>query len=235
MTVTGNLRGQVDVPVNASSAVLSGNLTIGAGAGLSVAGNLDLAGNTLDISGNLVVNGLSSLTMTSVAGTDSLLVAGSASMCGGTFSTGVVRVSGNFATCLTTAAYAPTGTHKTILGSANRSAITITNLAGVPTGSFHILDLSGATGGISLLSPIAVDSLLISTPTAGTPALFGGGNGLVTRQVQVSRLTLDQVPITIDELGTALTQQFDNVTFQNDTTSTLLTLSFVGGAAPCGR
>jgi hypothetical protein len=200
------------------------------GAGLTVNGNLDLAGQTLDISGDLVVNGLSSLTMTSAGGLDSLLVAGNASMCGGTFTAGVVRVVGNFTTCLSANAYTPSGRHKTILGSSKPSTLTITTLGGTPTGSFHILDLSAATGGISLFSPVTVDSLLISTPGAGTPSLLGGGNTLTTRQVQVSRLLIDQVPLTIDEAGTALAQQFDNVTFQNDTTSTLLTLSLVGAA-----
>lgn len=225
----GAARGNINVPLTLTGS-LSGRLTLGGGASLGVVGNVDLAGHTLDISGNLVVNGLSSLTMTNAGGLDSLLVAGDASMCGGVFTAGVVKVSGNFATCLSAGAYTPSGTHKTILGGASSRTITITNLGGTPTGSFHILDVSAATGGVSLLSPVVVDSLLIATPVAGTPGLFGGGNTLTTRQVQVSRLLIDQVPLTIDEVGTALAQQFDNVTFQNDTTSTLLSLSLVGTA-----
>ncbi len=229
ISASGTARGNVDVPLTFTGS-LNGRLALGGGAGLSVVGNVDLAGNTLDVSGNLVVNGLSSLTMTSATGLDSLLVAGDASMCGGVFSAGVVQVTGNFATCLSAGAYAPSGTHKTVLGGTKPQTITITSLGGIPTGSFHILDVSGATGGLSLLSPIVVDSLLVSNPSVGTPGLFGGGNTLSTRQVQVTRLLVDQVPLTIDEAGTLLAQQFDNVTFQNDTTSTLLSLSLVGTA-----
>lgn len=229
LTGSGTAQGNIDVPLTFTGS-LSGRLTLGVGAGLTVNGNLDLAGQTLDVSGNVVVNGLSSVTMTSAGGLDSLLVAGSASMCGGSFTAGVVRVIGNFSTCLSAAAYAPSGKHKTILGSSKPSTVTITNLSGTPTGSFHILDLSAATGGLSLLSPVVVDSLLISAPATGTPTLLGGGNTLSTRQVQVTGLRIDQVPLTIDETGTALAQQFDNVIFQNDTTATLLTLSLVGSA-----
>jgi hypothetical protein len=227
LTGGGTARGNINVPLTLTGS-LNGRLTLGGGAGLTVNGNLDLAGHTLDVSGSLVVNGLSSLTMTNSL--DSLLVAGSASMCGGTFSAGVAKVGGNFATCLSANAYSPSGAHKTVLGGASPRTITITTLGGTPTGSFHILDVSGATGGLQLLSGVIVDSLLISTPAVGTPSLFGGGNTLSTRRVQVSRMLIDQVPMTIDELGTALPQQFDNVTFQNDTTSTLLSLSMVGAA-----
>lgn len=228
VTGGGTARGTINVPLTLTGS-LNGRLTLGGGSGLTVNGNLDLAGHTLDVAGNVVVNGLSSLTMTS--GLDSLLVAGDASMCGGTFSAGVVKVGGNFATCLSANAYSPTGTHKTVLGGASPRTITITSLGGTPTGSFHVLDISGATGGLQLLSPIVVDSLLIATPAGRLlPGLFGGGNTLSTRQVQVTGLVVDQVPITIDELGTARVQQFDNVTFQNDTTSTLLSLSLVGSA-----
>lgn len=228
VTGSGTTRGTINVPLTLTGS-LNGRVTLGGGAGLTVNGNLDLAGQTLDIAGNLVVNGLSSLTMAN--GLDSLLVAGDASMCGGTFSAGVVKVAGNFATCLSANAYSPSGSHKTLLGGASPRTITITNLGGTPTGSFHVLDVSGATGGLQLLSPVIVDSLLISTPAGRlVPGLFGGGNTLSTRRVQVNGLLIDQVPITIDELGTALAQQFDNVTFQNDTTSTLLSLSLVGSA-----
>ncbi len=109
--------------------------------------------------------------------------------------------------------------------------MTLPTFSGAPTGRFKILDVSGAVAGISLLGTAThVDSLFISTPASGTPVILGGGDSLFARQVQVTRLTVDQVPISIDELGVILPQQFDNVTFQNDTTSTLLDLKLVGAA-----
>jgi len=235
VTVTGPLRGQIDVPVTTFGSTLTGNLSMGAGATMQVAGPFDLGGHTANISGDLSITGTGDVRMTSALGTDSLLVAGNALFSGGSetglMTGGVLRVTGNLTSGVFLADhFAPSGTHKTILGSAAPATLNFQSFQGAPSGRFKVLEVSGATAGLSVLSAVTVDSLLISTPSAGTPVLLGNGNTLQARQVQVSRLTVDQLPLVIDEQGSIRLQQFDNVTFQNDTTSTLLSLSLVGTA-----
>jgi hypothetical protein len=98
------------------------------------------------------------------------------------------------------------------------------------------LDISQATGGISLTVNTIVDSAFSAVLTSSAPILHGGGASLTAKEWLVSGLVVDNAPMILNEGASGLSQAFDNVTFQNFPTTgspgfPLMSVSLSGGAA----
>jgi alpha-tubulin suppressor-like RCC1 family protein len=229
--------------------VLPANVSVGAVEIQS--GNLDLSRFTLTVARSFVTSGTGTVSMTSP--TAVLDVGGTANFDGGStfdlLTSGTLSVAGNFVQNATTSvtSFAPTGTHLTKLGTA---AIPRLLQIGSPgTGNqgshFMILDITGSSGGIAVVVNTIVDSLLISTPgTAAGAWLIGGGASITTKQVRVGGLTLDDVPMIINEnssttCGVAapcLVQKFDTVSYVNFPTIAPVTqLTYIAPGGIDGR
>ncbi len=239
-TVRGNVSGTFFSTTVNGSYTLSGRLVT---PGLTINGTLTLAGNTAVVGSSAgddfqtVNNGR--LVMTNPL--DSLLVGGtgpSVTFDGastvGTLTAGVILVNSTGVAGFTQgntfndSSYAPSGSHKLVTSATSTMLL---SMATPGTGSqFNILDLSAQTGGITLQTPIRVNGLFVSTPSATAPAI-NGGNRLTTLAgpVQVTGLTLTNAPVAIvgDNPVT-----FDNVTLQGFiNTATQLTVSGSGAAS----
>ncbi|HMV31535.1 MAG TPA: hypothetical protein PKA50_05380 [Gemmatimonadales bacterium] len=202
-----------------------------------VFGHLQMEGGTLT-TGSLDVATLGGsrgfLSMLSIA--DSVTVLGNANFNGGSTSglltAGVLRIGGNFTqgTGSSVAAFAPSGTHLTQLGAAAARTVSFASPGAGAAGShFQALDLSAATGGLTLLTAGTIaDSVLASNTSA---KLIGGGNGLTMRRSQISGLTVDNTPLVLDEQGVFNAQNFSNVDFQGfpTTGTTMFRFSGPGG------
>ncbi len=155
-------------------------------------------------------------------GADVVDVSGNVSFDGGNenggLTAGQLRFGGNFNENISTsnASFAPSGTHRTVLTGSTLQTVTFVDLTGAS--SFQDLDLSPSAG-INIqfdYNGLVVKGALISKPTgAVTPMLYGLGRGLTARQLQVSRLVVDDAALIVNEGATALAQQLDSVTFQN--------------------
>jgi alpha-tubulin suppressor-like RCC1 family protein len=221
-----------DVTMPFGTAVASGDVEI-QGSGILRMGNTG-SGN-FNILGNLRTLGNGRLEMTDPLTV--VTVGGNASFAGGSelglLTDGKLSVGGDFtqSAVTSTTSFAASGTHSTVFTSASARTIDFGSPGSASGGShFQNLDLSGATGGVALTVNSIADGQLISS---GTGRLNGGGSALTVRQLQVSGLIADNTSIILDEQGTGLVQQFDNVTFQNLPSVGALPLSVtgVGGAA----
>jgi hypothetical protein len=107
-----------------------------------------------------------------------------------------------------------------------------------------IVTLGATAPTIASLSILGVATLNLNnqaltvngTFTSNSSQVYGQGTSgrLEARRFQVTDTQLDDVQMVLDEQGTAQTQQFDNVTFQNYPTSNarLLQVTAVGAAGP---
>jgi hypothetical protein len=207
-------------------------------------GTLDPNGHTLAIAGAL--QSLSTGTLTMQNALDSVITGptGAAIFGGGSTSglmtNGVLKVGGSFSQTAGTSStsFAPSGNHKTVLGSA---AVRVANFATPGTGGtgshFANLDVAAASGGLTLVSNIVVDGTLISVPTGLTPTITGGGKTVTAMALGISTalttsLILDNAPLILNEQGTIRSQQFDRAQFQGfPTNATLLDMTMVGTGA----
>jgi len=216
--------------LNASTVTVAGDLSV-------TSGQLTPSGRRLNVGGNFAITGAGVLNMTNAG--DSLFITGSATFAGGstatTLTNGVLRVVGDFTQSAVThvASFSPSGVHKTVLGGAGVSDVSMGSPDLGANGShFQVLDVSPATGGIILDVNMQADSL-ISTAAAAT--ISGPLVALTARRVQVSGLTFQNTRFILDEQGVAETENFSNVTFNgypgNSTDLTLLTVIGPGGAA----
>ena len=227
------LRGTMNTTVQISgNYTLNGTLTIGGD--LAVDGTLDLASFSGTVSGIFTTNGTGVLVMTNPGA--SLAIAGDAVFNGGSttglLTAGSLQIGGSFIQLSTTSltSFAPSGSHKTVFSSVLSQAITFTSPGGGATGShFQVLDLTGASGGVSLGGNTIADSV-ISTNTVAK--LIGGGASLTMRRAQINGLTVDNAPLILDEQGVFSTENLSNITFQGfgPTGATVLTISGPGNS-----
>jgi len=199
-------------------------------------GDLNLAGQTLTVTGNLRTGQGSDaaglLTMQDPA--DRLTVQGGATFAGGVttgrLTAGELRLAGDFRQQYVGsnwAAFAPSGSHRVILDGAADQTVQFDSPTGAPgqASFFHGLSLSKPSGTITLLSMAPVNGVF----EAAGQTVMGNGNALSAAGVNaVDDLILDHVPFTI---GAGPVTGFDNVTFQNYApTATQLTVARPGGA-----
>ncbi len=208
---------------------VSGNISLGNLGG----GNLKLNGQQVIVAGALTVDQAATLTMQ--LPTDSLVVGGDASFKGasevGLLTDGFLQIGGNFDQASTNSptSFAASGRHLTLLGAATARSVNFASPGSGAAGShFNALNLSDATGGLTMNSDVVVDSALVDTASASL--LNANGKKFTAKQFQVTGLVVDNGQMVLNEQGTARAQQFDNVTFQNNTTSTMLDVTAVGAA-----
>ena len=215
---------------------VNGNVTLGRFGG----GDLKVNNHKISLLGSLNTLSAGTLTMQSLG--DSVLVTGAASFGGGDetgrLTNGVLSVGGSFTQTSgsSPSSFAASGNHFTKVGSA---AVRVMNLAspgiGAGTSHFQDLDVTAATGGLTLNSNLVVNGTLFSQPGGGTaPTLTGGGKTVTAVALSVNKLILDNAPMILDEQGTVRAQQFDNVIFQNfptvANTTILMNMTMVGSA-----
>src|SRR5690606_21725401 len=149
----------------------------------------------------------------------------------GLLTAGSITIGGNFTQTATTSttSYAPSGTHATFLGTSTASTASFGSPGAGAAGShFQVLDLSNATGGVTLTVNSIADSVTAFNPSA---LLVGGGNSLTMRRAQISGLTVNNAPLILDEQGTFSAENLSNITFQGfgPTGAQVLTISGPGG------
>ncbi|HMV33372.1 MAG TPA: hypothetical protein PKA50_14740, partial [Gemmatimonadales bacterium] len=226
------------VPVNVTgSYALTGRTVLG---NLTISGSGDVTANgqTLVVSAALNTTGSGTLTMTNAL--DSVLVTGAAifggGFTGGKLTAGYLKVGGSFSqTSGTTAgSFAASGIHKTELGAAAVRVVTFASPGfGTGTSQFNDLDITGATGGLTMNSNLAVLGTFTANPSVGTPLLTAtGGRTLEVRGGSlVTALVVDGAPVLLN-LPSGGGVQWSGVTFQNmPTTATQLALVHPGNAS----
>lgn len=232
-----------------SLTVTGGILTLGgrttATAGVVVSGgNLKTNNHTLSIpSGSFNTSGTGTLTMQSpldsvvTGGTGGAFFGGGSTV--GLLTDGVIKLGGSFGQTAGTSntSFAASGNHKTVMGA---GAVRVANFATPGSGAagshFGSLDVTAASGGLTLANDIFVDGTLSSVPTGLTPTITGGGKTVTAMAVGINTplttsLIFDNAPLIINEQGTIRSQQFDRAQFQNfPTNATLLDMTMVGTA-----
>ena len=236
-TLGGTLATSLPVSVTGTYA-LSARTTIG---GLTIGGTGDLDANaqTLVAGGALTTVASGTLTMTNAL--DSVLVTGAGifggGFTGGRLTAGYLKIGGSFnqTSGTTPGSFAASGAHRTELGSAAVRVATFASPGfGTGTSQFNDLIVSGATGGLTLNSNVAVLGQLISQPVSNTPIVSGTNRTLTVRGgTAVTGLVLDGVPLVVDAAGSAGPLQFDGVDFNNmPATASQFTLIHPGTPAP---
>jgi hypothetical protein len=233
--VAPNTVDSVVIPAATNSPFLGAPVTVAA---VNVTtGNLNLNGQTLTTTRGFSTTGTGVLTSTVTGST--LIVQGDALFSGGNefglLTAGLLKVAGNFTQSAVTSvtSFSPSGSHKTALGSAVAHAISIGSPDSGAVGShFQVLDVSNATGGLSLDVNSIADSLISNSAAA---RLTSPGVALTVRRVDVSGLILDNTRFILDEQGTFSTENFSNVSFTGFptpiTSTTMLTVRGPGGVA----
>jgi hypothetical protein len=196
-----------------------------------------LNNHTLTVGGSFGTSGTGTLTMQNPS--DSLLIAGAAVFTGGSttglLTSGVMRIGTNLTQAGATTSFAPSGTHKTVIGSTT-GLLQFTNPGSGAAGShFNTLDVTAASGGLALGSPVFVDSALIASVGAAAPKIVGSGNSVTAREwVVTGGLVVDNAPMILNEGATGLAQTFNGVTFQGfptaATSAILMNVTAVGSA-----
>ncbi|MBK7351928.1 MAG: hypothetical protein IPI92_18905 [Gemmatimonadetes bacterium] len=236
-TLGGTIGVAVPVSITGSYA-LTGRTVLG---NLTISGTGDIAANgqTLVVSAALNTTASGTLTMTNAL--DSVLVTGAAifggGSTGGKLTAGYLKVGGSFSqtTGITPSSFAASGSHKTELGAAAVRVVTFASPGfGTGTSQFNDLDITGATGGLTMNSNVAVLGTFTANPSVGTPLLTAtAGRTLEVRGGSVvTALVVDGAPVLLDLPGGGGVQ-WSGVTFQNmPTTATQLALIHPGNASP---
>ncbi len=207
---------------NLAIAMSSGSATV-TGGSIVVAGNLSvnqgpfiLNGHRVDVLGNFSINGANS-TIRMLNDADSLIVTGTALFAGastsGLLTNGVLRLQGNFSqnATVSTLSFAPSGTHKTVLGSGIGHTVSMGSPGLGAAGShFQVLDVTPAIGGVTLDVNMQADSLIA---TATGAQILSSGSTLTVRRAQVTGLTLNNTRLALDEQGVAAAESLTNVSF----------------------
>ena len=125
--------------------------------------------------------------------------------------------------------FAASGNHKTKLGGATAQIINFATPGTAATAShFQNLDVTPASGGLTLNSNVFVNGTLIAQVGAAAPKLFGNGATTLTAAAyNISGLTIDNLPMVLNE-PTAVAETFNGVTFQNFATTNTTMLSMTG-------
>jgi hypothetical protein len=215
----------VIIPNTTNQPTLTGAVTL-VGAVNVVGGALNLGGLRLDVARSFATTGTGAVIMqgfgdTLTVGGDALFAGGSTS---GLLTNGWLRVSGNFTQTNaggSATSFAPSGLHKTTLGSG--AALTVsfgTPGSGAGGSHFQSLEVTPATGGLAFSGNTFVDSVLVAAVGAGAPKVSGTGNSLTARQWSIQSLTVDNLQMVLNEGTTALPHTFNGVLFQGFPTAT---------------
>jgi hypothetical protein len=235
-TMNGTVNVDVVIPGSYS---LNGSFSALSVAVAGASGSLDLTFNTLTTTNDFSTLNSGTVTMTDPGG--QLLVGGSAFFAGGDetgrLTDGLLQISGDFSQIAITSqtSFAPSGTHKTVFTSSTPQLVDFGSPGAGGTGShFEILDMTGASGGLTLTVNSIVDSTLVAGVAATAPKLLGNGASLTAKQWQVQGMVVDNAPMILNEKGTALPQTFNNVSFTGfpttATTVSLMDMTAVGSA-----
>jgi fibronectin-binding autotransporter adhesin len=221
--------------VEAGTLTLAGRTTV-TGDVFIADGTLKPNNRTLTVGGALNVQTTGTLTMQNAL--DSVLVTGFAGFGGassvGLMTNGVLRVGGSFTQTSGTSntSFAASGSHKTILGSA---AIRVVNFATPGTGlsKFGRLDVSGASGGLTLSNNIVADTLISHPGGIALRPQFNGGasaRSVTVMSLNVDSLVFDNAPLIVNEQGTIRSQLFDRGIFQGfpTTATSAVLIDFTG-------
>jgi hypothetical protein len=230
----------VIIPNTTNQPTLTGAVTL-VGAVSVVGGALNLNGLRLDVARSFATTGTGTVIMQGFG--DSLIVGGNALFAGGSTSglltNGWLRVTGNFTQTNaggSATSFAPSGLHKSTLGSGVASTVTFGTPGSGATGShFQNLEVTPATGGLTFAVNSIVDSALIAAVGAGAPKISGTGNTLTAKHWQVSGMTVEHLQMVLNEgVSIISTQQFNGVSFQGfpitTTTETLITVTAAGAS-----
>lgn len=215
-----------DVTAGTGAATIANDLEI-RGSGIF---RLGTTGNTFNVGGNLRTVGNGRLQMIDAGAT--LAVSGNASFAGGStdglLTAGTLSIGGNFtqSAVVSTTSYAPGGTHKTVFSNTVGKTVSMGSPGLLSGGShFQVLDVSAATGGISLDVNMQADSI-ISTNTAAK--ISSPGVTLTVRRAQVTGLSFNNTTLNLDEQGVANPESLTNVSFAGFPTSGVSMLQVVG-------
>ncbi len=243
VTFAGGAVGMSSLVVSSGVLNLGGRTTVN-GDVFVTGGTLKPNGRTLAIVGALNLQATGTLTMQNPL--DSVLVNGFAGFGGGStvglLTNGVIQVGGSFTQSSGTSAtsFAASGSHKTIVGA---GAVRVLNFATPGSGGagshFGNLDVTLASGGLTLTNDIVVDGTLIATPTGTAPTITGGVSArkVTAMALGVSRgsgtsLVFDNAPLVVNEQGTIRFQTFDRAAFQGfptgATSAILMDLTLAG-------
>jgi hypothetical protein len=193
---------------------------------------LGSTGSTFNVGGNLRTVGSGRLEMIDPGST--ITVTGDATFSGGDetglLTAGSLQVQGNFTQGGSVpTSFLATAAHLTKLGAAAARSVSFTGAGS----QFGLLDVSSATGGLTVLGGgVRADTLISS----GAARIIGTGASLpvmAIRRAQVNGLLLDKMAVNIDEGTVGHPQQFDNVTYSNLPATGAFPLVFTGpgGAA----
>ncbi len=170
--------------------------TLDVGTNLEVRGNLlDLNGHRVDVGGDFEARDAGALRMNSAA--DTLAVVGNAIFRGassqGQLMAGAIILNGNLSQSGNASAFAPAGTHRTVLVGATPQSVSMTAAgSGIGTSHFAALSLEQTPGGsMYLLSDVWVDGMLVVPPNASAIVSGTGPQRLVSRGADVRQLTFD--------------------------------------------
>ena len=172
----------------------------GTGALLVSGGSLVLNGFAASVGGSFATLGSGAVTMANAL--DSLDITGNATFAGaaGTLSAGRIRLAGNFSQTTSAAAFAATGTHRTVLDGTAAQSISFAN----PTTSFfRRLEIPAITHNVVLQTGVQVTDSLTMFGGGGAATMSGAGTsqrltvgGLLS--LQLSTLTPKLTPPVIE-------------------------------------
>jgi alpha-tubulin suppressor-like RCC1 family protein len=233
-SLAGNLSTTLAVTITGTYS-LAGRTTVG---GLTMAGSGDLAmnNNTLVVGGALNTTGSGAITMNNPL--DSVLVSGAGIFGGGDetgrLTAGYLKIGGSFSQTsgTSTSSFSATAPHKTELGAAAVRVVTFAN-PGLALGTSHFgdLEVSGATGGLTLNSDAFGLGELISLPPGATPIVSAVSKRLITFDgLRVNGLSLDNVQVVTS--GVLAIAQFDNVAINNIAVGDALAINDPGRVTP---
>jgi hypothetical protein len=230
----------VIIPNMTNQPTLTGAVTL-VGAVNVVGGALNLNGLRLDVARTFATTGTGTVIMQGFG--DTLTVGGNALFAGGSTSglltNGWLRVTGNFTQTNaggSATSFAPSGLHKSTLGSGVASTVSFGTPGSGATGShFQNLEVTPATGGLAFTGNSIVDSTLIAAVGAGAPKISGTGNTLTAKHWQVTGMTVEHLQMVLNEgVSIISTQQFNGVSFQGfpttTTSETLITVTAAGAS-----
>ncbi|HWA59312.1 MAG TPA: hypothetical protein VG692_18810, partial [Gemmatimonadales bacterium] len=213
-----------DVTAPAGTGTISADLRILPGGVF----RMGTTGNTFNVGGSLSTAGTGTLQMIDNAA--SLAVTGDATFGGastdGLLTAGTLQIGGNFtqSAVVSTTSFAPSGTHKTVFTNTVARAVSIGSPGLGAAGShFQVLDVSGATGGITLDVNMQADSLI---STSAAAKISSPGVTLTVRRAQVTGLAFNNTSLTLDEQGVFNAENLSNVSFAGfpDGGTTMLTV-----------
>ncbi len=195
---------------------------------------LGTVGSNFSVGGNMSTAGTGRLEM--IDPTAALIVSGNATFAGGStaglLTAGTLSIGGNFtqSAVVSTTSYAPSGTHKTLFTTTVSRTVSMGSPgAGAGGSHFQVLDVSAATGGLTLDVNLQADSII---STSAAAKISSPGVTLTVRRAQVAGLQLVNTTFSLDELTSFSTENFSNVTFSGfpTTGTTMFKVSGPGSA-----